>query len=58
MRRAQLFMVLAIVGVLIALALGGCESTQILKGRGEVTTPPLGYVVECAKNPALENCKQ
>jgi hypothetical protein len=57
MKRALLMVLLTIIGVALARMLAGCESTQILKGRGEATEPPIGYVIECAKNPALENCK-
>lgn len=55
--RAMVWLSLVGLGVALALLLGGCESTQILKGRGEATDPPIGYVVECVKHPELENCK-
>ena len=57
MRRVLLFLVFLAVGLTLVFSVVGCESTQILKGRGEATDPPIGYVVECVKHPELENCK-
>lgn len=42
----------------LLLALDACAtSPQLLKGSGETTPPPLGYVIDCAKNPAQEHCQ-
>ena len=37
--------------------LAGCPSPpNELKGSGVYTDAPIGYTIECIKNPKLENC--
>lgn len=43
--------------IILALLLGGCATPQILRGSGEAAPPPIGYVVDCARNPAQEHCQ-
>lgn len=47
-------------GLLIALllALAGCgDQPRQLQGSGVETSPPVGYIVDCDKNPAQEHCQ-
>lgn len=55
--RAMIWLALLGVGVAMSLLLGGCATPQILRGSGEATPPPIGYVVDCARNPGQEHCK-
>lgn len=55
--RALIFLAFLAIGLVVVFSLGGCAAPQLLKGSGEATPPPTGYIVECAKSPSLENCK-
>lgn len=54
--RAMVWLAFLGAGVALALLLGGCAAPQLLRGSGEVTPPPIGYVVDCARQPAQEHC--
>lgn len=54
--RALIWLLLIGFGVALALLLGACGTLQTLKGSGTPAEPPIGYVVDCAKNPAQAHC--
>lgn len=56
MKRMVLMLVMAIVGVWIALALGGCAGPQLLKGSGVPAAAPGGFVDYCNRHPERAEC--
>lgn len=56
MSRVVMILRQAAYGVILASLLAACAAPQRLEGSGVIAPPPLGWLVACANNPAMEGC--
>ena len=54
---SALYTVAVIGSVLLALVIGGCaRPPHVIRGSGEATLPPYGWVIFCQENPKHKAC--
>jgi hypothetical protein len=47
----------AVVAVCLALLIGGCaREPHVIRGSGEATLPPMGWIIFCQENPKHKAC--
>lgn len=56
MKRAVLILLLTGFGLAVALVLGGCGGSGLLKGSGIDAPAPSGFVDYCARHPQRAEC--
>lgn len=57
MRKTILFLAFLASGLALVALLSGCAAPQQLKGSGAPADAPIGYLIDCVKNPDQEHCK-